>query len=434
MHIFLTRLSSSDILRGFVSTAVWSGLSKFFVLGVTFYCSNTLTQEGFGEYSFVKNTLNVLLTICAVNFSSLASKFATESLRSVVSLKRMYILFIFVVSVGFIFGVLLLATPLHIVKSFTGAESIAYFVKLMGALLPIFIIQPVVAAVFRGYKEFNRVGRYEAAMSLLYLLLTVLGIRFLGYRGAIYAIMTYYVINSIVGVWLLYMFNHSVGYIKKVDEIGSERSVLWIMVLPLFIMSFIEVPLTWIAQAEIGRRASYAMVGGLSVIMSIRYIIQILPTYFYQAFVPYAAQLFASGMHDEYFEKYRKIIKVETLLQFILIPLLMFFGRFLLSLYGASYVSYYSSFIVSLVSIPLLLYGALFKVNMMIREHQRIMLKMSVYSGLIFILCFYLFVFLHINPIDSFLWAQLLQYVVQLLYGIMSYLRDKNNVAKSMIS
>lgn len=52
-------------------------------------------------------------------------------------------------------------------------------------------------------------------------------------------------------------------------------------------MSFVEAPLLWFAQeAEIAKRGSYALVGGLSVILTIEYAIQVLPTYFYQAFTP----------------------------------------------------------------------------------------------------------------------------------------------------
>ena len=430
MQSILSRYRASGILCGFVSTAMWSGVAKALVLLVTFYCSNTLTKQGFGEYSFIKNTLNVLLVICATNFSSLAAKFAAESMVSVVSLKRLYILFIFVVSIGIVFGISLLAIPLTVVQSFTGGESVAYFVKVMGGLLPIFIIQPVVASMLRGYQEFNKVGIYEAVMAVFYMLITVVCTKFWDYRGAVYSILSYYAISSIVGVVVLFKLNIHTHYIKKVDEFRSEYVVLWNMVFPVFMMSFIEVPLTWFAQAEIGRRTSYAMVAALSVIMSIRYIVQIFPTYFYQAFIPYATQLFVLNKHNDYFEKYRVIVRTQALVQVIIIPLLVIFGRFFLSLYGKPYIEYYSSFVVSLIAIPLLLYSALFKTNMLIREHQQLMLQMSIFSSLAFFVSFYIFINLNFNVVNSYLLAQSLQYAVQLLYGVLSYLKDKTLCGK----
>lgn len=424
----LGRFKQSNLLRGFASTTIWGGLSKLFTLVVTFYCSNTLSKEGFGEYSFVKNTLNMVLVICATHFSSLAVKFATESMQSIISLKRLYILVGFIITVGLVCGILILAIPLEIIQSFTGGESVSFFVKVMGLLLPVFILQPIVASILRGYKEFNRAGIYETAVAFFFLLITVAGVQLWGYHGAIYAILAYYAINSIIGVVVLWSYNKKKHYIGRVDELRSERKVLWTMIVPVFLMSFVEAPLNWVSQAEMGRRATYAMVGSLSVIMSIRYIIQILPTYFYQAFIPHATQLFANGKHEEYYQKYKQISRALLLILLVVIPLLIVFGKFLLSLYGKGYVENYPSLLLSLAIIPMLLYGTLFKTNMIIHEHQRIMLWMTIISSVLYIGFFYILILNGVNALDSVLIAQSLQYAVQLVYGLLFYLRDKKAI------
>ena len=94
INLFIKRLKASDIFRGFVLTTIGSGLSKAIMILATFYCTHTLTQAEFGEFSFINNTLVMLLAICASNFSRLCTKFATEAKTSVESVQRLYILFL----------------------------------------------------------------------------------------------------------------------------------------------------------------------------------------------------------------------------------------------------------------------------------------------------------------------------------------------------
>lgn len=426
-----TRIKQSNILRGFASTTLWGGLSKLIMLGVTFYCSNLLTPEGFGEFGFVKNTLNMLMLICAANFSSLSSKFAAESMQSKDSLKRLILLVLFIVGFSSVCAVIALVTPEKMIHAFTGGDNVARFVRVMCLLLPLFIIQPIVASMFRGYQQFNRVGIYETLVAVLFFILVVVGIHFWDYVGAIYAILLHHALNSIIGIIVLWHYNRKTGYITKVDELKSQRSVIWVMILPVFLVSFIEAPLTWLAQAEMGRRASYAMVGSLSVITSIRFIIQILPTYFYQAFIPHATLLFVNNNHVEYFKKYHQIANAFTILLFVIIPFLVLFGKFLLGLYGKAYIEQYPSFLVSLISIPLMLFFNLFRTNMVIREHQKSILWLTIISSIVFIVFFYFFILVGINVLDSFLYAQALQCGVQLLFSYVSYAKDKRVLLKT---
>lgn len=74
------RVRASELLKGFATTTFWSALSKLLIVLTTLYCSNVLTQDEFGEFSFIRNTLSTVLLICATNFSGLAVKFAAEAI------------------------------------------------------------------------------------------------------------------------------------------------------------------------------------------------------------------------------------------------------------------------------------------------------------------------------------------------------------------
>ena len=171
------------------------------------YCSNKLTQEGFGEFSFIRNTLNMVIVICATNFSTLAVKFAAESISSTDSLKRLLLLFEFTLFVSIVAGVITVAVPYDILQSFTGGKSVAFYMKMVGLCLPVFIIQPLVSSIFRGYKQFNLVGIYETVNIIFYFGLIVVGISLFDYKGAIWALLLYYFLFSVSGVLLLVSYN-----------------------------------------------------------------------------------------------------------------------------------------------------------------------------------------------------------------------------------
>lgn len=94
----------SSLLNSFIATLLGSGTSKVILVFATFVCSNLLEKMEFGELSFVRNTLNMILCICALNFTTLCTKFATEAKTSIESLHRLFILFLFSIVVCILIG------------------------------------------------------------------------------------------------------------------------------------------------------------------------------------------------------------------------------------------------------------------------------------------------------------------------------------------
>lgn len=425
MNKIATVIHNSELLRGFFSSAFWGGLSKIVAVLVTMYCSNTLAQEGFGEFSFIRNTLDMVLAICATNFSTLAVKFAAESISCRDSLKKLFLLFEFTLFVSVFVCIIALLVPFDVLQSFTGGKSVTFFMKIVGLFLPIFILQPLISAIFRGYKQFTLVGIYETANILFYFGMIVVGVYFFDYKGAIWALLLYYLLLSTSGLVLLMNYNRKTHYIVKIDKIGEQKQSIYRMILPLFIMSFVEAPLLWIAQAEIGRRGTYALVGILSVILTIRYIIQIVPTYFYQSYIPHVTILNSEQRYSDYFRRYFQVSKMLFLISLFLIPLLLLLGKTLLSFFNKSYIDSYDVFALSVFIIPLLLFSTLFKLNMMIREHQVSMLYMTIISSVLFLLCFYFFAEFCKNILEAFFYAQAVQFLIQLIYSFSIFVKDK---------
>lgn len=413
------RVRASELLKGFATTTFWSALSKLLIVLTTLYCSNLLTQDEFGEFSFIRNTLSTVLLICATNFSGLAVKFAAEAMLSKESLKKLYILFLFTVGISLLIGASILISPTNAIRSVVGGSgNVTYFIKLTGLFLPVFMLQPLLSAMLRGFKQFRLVGEYELLLSAFYFVVIIAGTYWGRSNGAIYALLIYYLFFSVIGLLVVSKYNKSVHYLVKVEELTSQKACLKKIIIPVFLMSFVEAPLLWFAQAEIAKRGSYALVGGLSVILTIRYAIQVLPTYFYQAFTPIVTLLNMKGEYREYFNKFKKVSIALALVFVVLFVVLVLTGKFILGIFNEVYISYYQSYVISLFVLLFSLYSVLFKLHMMIREYQTVMFYMTILSSFFFLISFYAFLYFSFDMLNSFFYAQGLQYFIQLIVSV----------------
>ena len=104
-------IKDSKLLRGFVSTLLGSSASKIILMLATFLFANVMTKYDFGEFSFVRNTLNTVLCMCALNFTSLCTKFTVEAKEDKRAIKKLIIIFLFSIVVCLVTGLAILFLP-----------------------------------------------------------------------------------------------------------------------------------------------------------------------------------------------------------------------------------------------------------------------------------------------------------------------------------
>lgn len=416
---------SSELFRGVTATTLWQGSAKILLVIATLYCSNILSPNDFGVYSFVKNTLNLIVLMCATNFSGLCTKFATESLNSEESLRRLYLLFVFTISISLVFGTIVVAVPGDIINDFLRSGDIASYMRIIGLFLPIFILQPLFSGVLLGFKEFSLVGKYEFCCALLFCVLLGLGITTYGGKGAIAALFTYYFLFSVIGIVIIVRYNQRHRVFKKCKNIFLERSSLPKMIIPVFIMSFIEVPIGWMGQALIARYDEVASVGVMTVITQIRTFALLLPTYFLNTLIPFITKMNQENNFSEYFSRYDKIFRVLIICSFSLFVLLSVAGKYVLAVFNRNYVSYYLAYIIGIALLPLQSTQILYKINLLIREHQQSMLVMVIVSGTAMLGMLVALLELGVNSLVAFFIAQILQYVIQVLFCLTIFIKDK---------
>lgn len=428
----IDRFKKSDLLKGFASTTIWSGLSKFIMVLTTLYCTNVLTKDDFGSFSFIKNTLNLVIWVCATNFTSLCVKFSAEASVSKLALKRLYILFIFTFGASLCCSIPILIIPGSMMEGYLESSMIVHYIKITGIFLPLFLIGPLFNAMLKGYKMFNLSGIYDTLSSVLGLLFIIVGIKMGGVDGAIIGLLLYYTIFSIAGLMIVLITNKRDHIFGAVDNIWSERSIIITMILPVFFMSFIDAPLNWLAQSIVAKYDSYSSVGSLTVISQIRTFIILLPTYFFQAFMPFVTVSNSKKEYQEYFSKFKRMGRTLVWVGIVLFVLVATFGKFLLSIFNEVYVDDIDGYYVGMAFLPIHLFVILYKVHMVIWEHQRLMLAMTIVSCFFYLISLFMLLNFGLSSIIAFFGAQLTQEIVILIFAYYSYRKD-NYLVKSRL-
>lgn len=419
-------IKDSALIRGFIATVLGSGISKILLILLTFYCARVLTKDDFGTFSFIRNTLQLIFSLCAIGYCNLCTKFTAEAKSSDSAKSRLLLLISFSISVSFIIGLLLLLVPESIMRNIISDASLILFFRIAGFFLPWFMTQPLIEGMLRAEKKFRTIGILQVLSSLFLLFAVFISIRTYGVNGAISALLLYYVIFSLISLIALF---HSIDFIAILQgakgNIKKELPIIVNMAVPMFILSFIEVPVMWLAQVLLSKYDSFGAVGSMTAIMQIRNLVVLIPTYLFSTYTAFAAELYAKRRFDEYFQKFNKTSSLVFTYSFLLCICLVFVSPFLLGLYGKEYTTETLPFAICMLSLPFLVVVNLGKVHMTIFEHQRIMLTITVASSCMYITSIYTLLELGINSVIAFFIGQFIQILTLFICEMWCYLKDK---------
>ena len=430
IHSILQRFTGSKLLKGFVATLLGSGTSKVILVFSTFICSNFLGKMEFGEFSFVRNTLNMILCICALNFTTLCTKFTTEARTSTESLHRLVLLFFFSILVCTVVGAFLLCAPREFLLKFFSTETIVKFFKIVGIFIPLFILQPLIEGVLRGLKLFRLIGVLQTGTSVFYLIAVYAGILCGGLDGALIAVMIYYGVYSTVSIVSLLRNVSFRDQLSRVKGFWAERTSIKTMILPIFLMSFIDAPVLWISQVILSKADSMAAVGSMTAMMQIRNLAMLIPSYFTSTYIAFAGDLNAKKDYSGYYRQFKKIGKLYWVIGLSMFVIFSLLSRPILFLYGKDYVADWPAMILSNAAIPITMLIGLYRVDLILKEHQRALLYTSIIWNAIWLISQYLMMISGVEALYTFFGSQLLGAIVFVFILFSIYKRDKDDYLK----
>ena len=434
VSLFVERLKSSALARGFLQTFIGSGAAKVILILSTFVFSNMMTKDGFGTFSFMRNTMNIMLGICAINYSGLVTKFTTEVLYKKESLYRLAILFFFTLFSCVFLAIIILSVPDRLLSSLNSGAYFSHFFRIAGLLLPLFILQPLIEGILRGIKRFKLIGILQTLLAICFVVFIVFGYSIWGVKGAIIGLLFYYSLFSIVSVVVLITKTDFLYYLHDFEfrSIHAQIGTLWRMILPVFILSFIEAPINWWGQALISKHDSIGSVGSLSAILQIRNLLIIVPDYFFSTFMTFQSVHNAQNDQGQYYKNQRLTFLILLPLSILASLVLIRLGGPILGLYGSEYKNDIVPFYIAMASFPMLISLSLFRCHLLIKEHQILMLVTSILSSFLFIGTMYLKINRGTDPLQSFFWGQIAYYLVSFgIFGLCCLVDRRRDLSHS---
>lgn len=428
MLSMLKQKINTPVFSGFMYTTIGSSLSKIILVAATFYCTNMLTKQEFGGFSFIRNTLNTILVMCALNYTGLCVKFAAESQHKENATHRLTVLFGFSIFLCLLGGGTLFVLPNTVLLSLCGDVSLVPYFRVVGFLLPVFMLQPVMEGAYLGLKKFKMIGLLQVSSSLFFFLAIAVGIHLNGYNGAIVGMLSYYLVYALIYVIiLLYTGNVSSLFSWDLALLKNELPIIWNMILPMFLLSFVEAPVNWWAQVVLTRNESLTAIASMTAILQLRNLTALIPNYFNNAYTSYAASYSAEKKYTTYFSNYEKVMLLFLVVSLAIIGFYTCFDTFILGLYGKEYTVDTTPFFISNLSVPLMVLCSFLKANMTILEHQKWMLLVSIIASLLFILTLYLCIGFGIRGVESFFWGYFVQYLVTFIFCFIVFRIDKKH-------
>lgn len=423
--------NKSKLLKGFLSTLLGSSISKIILMLATFLFANIMTKFDFGEFSFVRNTLNTILCMCALNFTSLCTKFTVEANGNKTAIKKLIILFLFSIAVCMIVGLTIFILPNTILLKIFSTYTILKSFRIIGLLLPLFILQPLIEGILRGLMMFKLIGILQILSAFFFVGVVYLGIHINGIDGALFGIIIYYTLYALISILVIIKKNPFGKDILSFKNIGEQKYILKKMIFPIFIMSFFEAPVFWIAQIILSAYGSMAAIGSMTAIMQVRNLAILVPTYFVSTFLAFVGEMNEQHRFHELFNKFHKLSQIFVIAGLLVTLLMSVLGIYILGLYGESYKTDIWAMILSNVGIPVLMLIILFRTELVIREHQKTLLYVSVLWNVVWLVSLYILLKVGIPALYAFFISQLIGWGVNLLGFYRTYIKDKKTLLLS---
>lgn len=409
-----TIFSKSPLAKGFGITLIGSGASKAILMLATFLFTHLLSKEDFGSFSFIRNTLNIIFCISALNFVGLVTKFTAEAQYKPESKARLILLFLFSLSVCALIGTGLLVLPEATLTSIIGIDSLNDYFRAVGLLLPMFMLQPMIEGVFRGMKMFKLIGALQTSTAVLFVALIGLGAYWDGVNGAVLGLLAYYLFYALISILICCRRLPVKRFLSSLSmtRTKSQSCILWVMVLPMFILSFVEAPINWWAQVLMAKYDTIGAVGSMSAILQIRNLLIIVPNYFFSTFTTFQATLNAQNNQAKYFENLKKVFVGCLVVGVLGTIALVFCGSFVLGIYGEAYKADLNAYYVAMLAFPMMITTSLMKSSLLIKEHQQLMLGASILSSIGQIATMYVLLPYGVNPVSAYFWGQMMYYFI----------------------
>jgi O-antigen/teichoic acid export membrane protein len=352
------KLSTYDLNSKFIINSAWNMIGTFSsqIISMTAYVfiARVLGKSLYGELGIVLNTTNMLGIFAGLGLGLTATKYIAENkddserIGSVLGLIAVISLIASMTMSIFFF---LLSR--QIADTFLHAPGINSLLRISCILLFFNTITGVQSGVLSGFEKFAEISKNNIVKNILFLLLTILTINRYGNTGILFSLSITTLISAVMFIFPIYTEIRNRKVTFTLSKVLSEYRILVDFSLPAFVSSILVSPVTWLSTVLLVNTPSgYDEMGLLNVAMQWRSIFLYIPTIFLQVSLPMMSAI--KNNNDEFSHEFDNVFSLtQGVIAFAVVPLsvlVIFATDLILKIYGKSYSSGTSIFIVMVFS------------------------------------------------------------------------------------
>jgi PST family polysaccharide transporter len=375
-------------------------LSKIILAFIGIVLSNFLSQEDYGKFGLIRNSLDQIVILLGFSLSIGVIKFISGFLKNKIEVEERLYRFsalstTFSIGVSILISILILLIPNEIINSFFKGE-ISLYVKILVLFLPLIVYNGIIEGILKGehlFKEFT-LNRLKSVS--LYILLTIILTYFFKLNGAFFSLILFNIILFLQNCKSVFKKNSKYFSLYYFKTAFLEKKTVLKISLPQFLSGLIEAPTFILAQIIIVTSKGFDALACIVVIMQIKNVITLVPDYLIKGLMP----LFASKVNDNKADYANLFFSTRfvalILICFSVLPFLIF-PSFFLGLFGSQYKNETINLYVALSSIPFFILGNLYNQDLIARGYTNLNLVVSLVWNMVFIIL----LFFLINHLDD---------------------------------
>ncbi|MGB3592374.1 MAG: oligosaccharide flippase family protein [Nonlabens sp.] len=416
---------NSALLSGTAWTILGAGISRGCLLIGSLICANILGSSLFGEYSLIRNTVNMFAVLGGINLGSLISKYISQynlnkDLRDLHAVFQIYLLcFTLIVITGILLVVF--ADPLS--TRLLGAPHLKYDLYLSLAIIGATIFYSLNENVYRGLMKFKKLGIIQILCSLTFLIMVPAGAYWYGVTGAVLGYLAFAVFFSFLSLLQLGLLN--IRSLKKLRSISIKNldydsKEFKKMIVPVFFSSLVDAPAFYAVQVIFVFYYGMSDFGIASAFLQIRNLALIVPGYVSLVLLPILSRFYTQNDRTRYSKNLNTATVFSLLFSCAIAIILVATSHLTIDLYGFEVVPENVGYISLIIygTVPLFVLSNLFHQTLLIKNLGLQSLYVSLGWNVIFVLSAFLFIDLLDLGIVGFMWSQLVGILLQLLSRI----------------
>lgn len=347
LELIKNKYQTSSLIKRFAGGTLWSFLAgftyniSFLLIGIIL--SHILGQYSYGQYGMVRSTINMFIVFSSFALGTTATKYVaqyrlTDRLKTEriinLSLIASLILAMVVFSVCFLSSGYLALNTLH-------AENLITPLRIASWMILFLTLSSVVNGILIGYEEFFLIFK-QNVIAVCFLLICSTGASYLfQLNGALVGLLIYLFTSLCLGIYYLRGIYIREKLKFSLNGIKQEIKILWQFSLPSTLGGLVYTPIIWITNTIlVNSPAGYEAMAGLDIIRQWYSAVLFIPTIAGRVVLPMLSNFSEQATSREY----NKVLAYSLLTNVgsaILISLGLFLvSTPLLSLYGASFLSF----------------------------------------------------------------------------------------------